>query len=125
MWTKDPHGKLTFGILYFAWAKWDIPNTIAQTYFYSVKTAEYIKKNKCKIEYPNLPSTIHPVLYSIPVLVSIQLPSLEDLDYDEELWDSNDAGFEIEDDSARMGFDQYELNDLAWDYQKRLLNSLH
>ena len=40
------------------------------------------------------------------------MPSLEDLDYDEELSTSNDADFEIEDDTTRKRFDQHKLNDL-------------
>ena len=49
----------------------------------------------------------------IPVPVFVQLLSLENLDYNEELSGSNDADFEIEDDSVRKGFDQHEINDLA------------
>ena len=51
----------------------------------------------------------------IPVPVFVQLFSLENLDYDEELSGSNDADFEIEDDSVRKGFDQHEIHDLARD----------
>ena len=72
-------------------------------------------KNKCKIEYPNLPSAAHPVPHSIeiPPPVFIQLSFLEHLDHDE-LSDSNDADFEIEDDSYNKRF-YYELNGLAQD----------
>ena len=67
----------------------------------------YHKKNKCKIEYPSLPSAIRPVPHSaeIPVPVFVQLLSIENLDYDEKLSGSNDADFEIEDDSVRKRFD--------------------
>ena len=44
-----------------------------------------------------------------------QLPYLEDLSDDEERSDSNDADFEIHEDSVRRGFDQHKLNDLASD----------
>ena len=47
--------------------------------------------------------------------VFVQLLSLENLDYDEELSGSNDADFEIEDDSVRKGFNQHEINDLVLD----------
>ena len=51
----------------------------------------------------------------IPVPVFEQLPDLEDLSDDEERSDSNDADFEIHEDSVRRGFGQHELNDLARD----------
>ena len=44
--------------------------------------------------------------------VFAQVPSLDD----EELSDSHDTDFEIEDDIARKGFDQNLLNDLAQDF---------
>lgn len=114
MWTKGTRDKLAFGIPMI----WREPRShCTDCYFCLVKTSGYNKKNKCKIEYPSLPSAIRPVPHSteIPVPVFAQLPSLEDLDPDEELSDNNDADFEIEDDAARKGFDQNELNDLARD----------
>lgn len=51
----------------------------------------------------------------IPVPVFKQLPPLEDLRAVEERSDSNDADFEIHEDSVRRGFDQHKLNDLARD----------
>ena len=80
-------------------------------YFCLGKTSGYNKKNKYKIEYPNLPSAIRPVTHSaeIPVSVFAQLPSFDDLDLDEELDDSHDTDFEIEDDSVHKGFNQNEL----------------
>ena len=50
----------------------------------------------------------------IPVSVFEQLPYLEDLSNDERSY-SNDADFEIHEDSVRRGFDQDKLNDLARD----------
>ena len=60
---------------------------------------------------------MRPVTYSAETLVPIfaQLSSIDDMDPDEELSDSHDADFEIEDDSARKGFDHNELKDLARD----------
>ena len=50
----------------------------------------------------------------IPVPV-FELPYLEDLSDDKERSDSNDADFEIHEDSVRRGFDQHELSDLGRD----------
>ena len=85
-------------------------------YFRLMKTSWYNKKNKYKIKYPSLPSAIclESHLTEIPVPVLTRLLSLVDLDPDEELDDCQYADFEIEDDSACKGFDQNELNDLAW-----------
>ena len=47
----------------------------------------------------------------IPVPGFKQLPPLEDLRYVEERSDSNNADFEIHEDSVRRGFDQHDLND--------------
>ena len=81
-----------------------------------MKTSGFNKKNKSKIEYPNLLSAIRPMPHSaeIPVPVFEQLLCLEDLS-DDERSDSNDPDFEIHEDSVRRGFDQHELNDLARD----------
>ena len=51
-----------------------------------MKTPGFNKKNKSKIEYPNLLSAIRPMPHSadIPVPVFEQLPYLEDLSDDEE-----------------------------------------
>ena len=49
----------------------------------------------------------------VPVLE--KLPPLEDLSDVEERSDSNDAYFEIHEDSVRRGFDQHELNYLERD----------
>ena len=76
----------------------------------------YDNKNKWKIEHPSLPSAICPVpphSAEIPVPVFAQLPSPEDVGFDEKLNDSNDAYFGIEQDSVRKGFDQQELSDVA------------
>ena len=64
-----------------------------------------------------MPSAIRsmPHLDKTPVPVFEQLPPLENLSDAEERSDSNDAGFEIYEDSVRRGFDQHELNDLARD----------
>ena len=66
---------------------------------------DMIRKTNC------LSLAICLVLHSteIPVLVFVQLPSLEELDDNEEFSDSNDADFEIKDDSAHKWFDQHEL----------------
>lgn len=49
--------------------------------------------------------------------VSKEFLSLEIKEYEfgEDQNDSNDEDFEIEDDSIHKGFEQHELNDLAWD----------
>ena len=52
--------------------------------------------------------------YEIPVRIFVQLSSLEDLDLDKELSESNDTDFEITKDSICKEFDQ-QLNDLARD----------
>ena len=49
----------------------------------------------------------------IPLPGFKQLPPLEDLRYVEKRSDSNNADFEIHEDSVRRGFDQHDLNDLA------------
>lgn len=49
----------------------------------------------------------------IPLPVFKQLPPLEDLCYVEKRSDSNNADFEIHEDSVRREFDQHDLNDLA------------
>ena len=56
-------------------------------YFCLVNTSRYNKKNKCKIDYPSVPSAIRPVPLTaeFPGSVFIQLPSLEDLNHNEEL----------------------------------------
>ena len=79
-----------------------------------VKTSGFNKNSK--IEYPILLSAIKSMPHSaeIPVPVFEQLPYL-DVSDDEERSDSNDADFEIHEDSVRRGFDQHELNDLARD----------
>ena len=71
-----------------------------------MKTLGYNKKNRWKIEYLNLLSTIRRVPHSIdiPVQVFVKLPSLEDIDHDEEISGDNDADLKIEDESARKGF---------------------
>ena len=63
----------------------------------------------------------------IPVPVFEQLPLLEDPSDVEERSDSNDADFDIHEDSVRRGFDQHELNDLARDLglSKKLLKYQH
>ena len=85
------------------------------SYFCLVKTSGFNKKNKSKIEYPNLPSAIRPMPHSdeIPVPLFEQLPPREDLSDAEERSDSNDEDFEIDKDSVHREFDQRELNDLA------------
>ena len=55
----------------------------------------------------------HSAELQVPVFA--QLPSIEDVGYDENLSDSNDAYFEIEPDSVRKGLDQHELSDLPRD----------
>ena len=57
-----------------------------------------------------MPEDLTWLVSEIPVF--IHLPSLEDLDHDEELSDSNDADFEIKDDSTHKRFNQHELKDL-------------
>ena len=61
---------------------------------------KYYKKSKYKIQCASLSSAIHPVHHSaeIPVLFFVHLPCLDDLDPGEELSDSRDADFDIEDD---------------------------
>ena len=49
----------------------------------------------------------------IPLPGFKQLPPLEDLRYVEERGDSNNADFEIHEDSVRRRFDKHDLNDLA------------
>ena len=80
--------------------------------FCLVKTSVYKKKNKYKIDYPSLPSAIRRVSHSaeIPEPFFVQLPSLEDLNNDKELNDSNDGDFETEDSLASKVLDQHELN---------------
>lgn len=114
MWTKGTREKLSFGIP-MVWREQKDHST--DCYFCLVKTSGFNKKNKSKIEYPNLPSAIRPMPHSaeIPVPVFEHLPPLEDLIDVEERSDSNDADFDIHEDSVRRGFDQHELNDLARD----------
>lgn len=59
------------------------------------------------MRYSSLLSGIRQVSHSaeIPVPVFAQLTFLCGLDPDEEITDRHDADFEIEDDSARKGFD--------------------
>ncbi|XP_070613747.1 uncharacterized protein [Erythrolamprus reginae] len=116
MWTKGTRDKLPFGIPMI----WQEPRDhSSDCYFCIVKTSGYNKKNKCKIEYPCLPSAIRPVPHSaeIPVPVFNEFPSLEIREYEsgEDQSDHNNEDFEIEDDSVRKGFQQYELNDLVRD----------
>ena len=89
-------------------------------YFCVVKTSVYKKKNKCKIEYPSLPSVMRPVPHTaeIPVPVFKELPSLkmQGNESDEHRSDPCDEDFEA-DDSVRKGFNQLELNDLAQDLE--------
>ncbi|XP_069623312.1 uncharacterized protein [Ranitomeya imitator] len=112
MWTKGTREKLAFGIP-MVWREQKSHST--DCYFCLVKTTGFNRKNKSKIEYPNLPSAIRPMPHSaeIPVPVFEQLPFLEVLSDVDEHSDSNDAEFEIHKDSVRKGFDQHELNDLA------------
>ena len=56
-----------------------------------------------------------PLSNEIPVPVVKQLPPLEDLSDIGKRSDSNNADFEIDEDSVCRGFDQHELNDLARD----------
>lgn len=116
MWTKGTRDKLSFGIPMI----WREPKDhSSDCYFCIVKTSGYNKKNKCKIEYPNIPSAIRPVSHSaeIPVPVFKEVPSFEIQEYEcgEDRSDINDEDFEIENNSVRKGFDQHELNDLARD----------
>lgn len=116
MWTKGTRGKLPFGIPMI----WREPKDhLSDCYFCIVKTSGYNKKNKCKIQYPSLPSAIRPVPHSaeIPVPVFQALPSLEIQEYDstEDRSDSDDEDFEVDNDSVRKGFNQHELNDLVRD----------
>lgn len=115
MWTKGKRDKLAFGIPMI----WREPRDQSDCYFCTVKTFGYNKKNKCKIEYPSLPSAIRPVPHSaeIPVPVFKELPSfeIEEYEFDKNLSDPNDEDFEIEDDSVPKRFDQLELNDLTRD----------
>ena len=85
----------------------EIQKNIAKTdHFYLVKMSGYNKKNKYKIEYPCLSSTICLVshLAEISQPVFIQIHSLEDQVHDEELSNSNDVNFDTEDASVRKGF---------------------
>ena len=99
MWTKGTREKLAFGIP-MVWREQKDHST--DCYFCLVKTSGFNKKNKSKTEYPNLLSAIRPMPHSaeIPVPVFEQLPYLEDLSDDEERSDSNDADFEIHEDSV-------------------------
>ena len=106
MWTKGTRENLAFGIP-MVWQEQKYHST--DCYFCLVKTSGFNKKNKSKVEYPNLLSVIRPMPYSaeIPVLVFKQLPYLEDLSDGEERSDSNDADFKIHEDSVHRGFDQH------------------
>ena len=63
---------------------------------YSIRSQEWMYN--CIVSCIIVLSSIRPVPHSaeIPVPVFAQLPSLEDVGYDEKLSDSNDADFEIE-----------------------------
>ena len=90
-----------------------------------MKTSGYKKKNKYNIEYPSQPSALRPVPHSAetPIPVFVQLPSFDDLNPDEELSDSHDVDFEIEDVSAHEGSMSWRIWHGIWDCQKRLQNS--
>ena len=63
-----------------------------------MKTSGFNKKNKSKIEYPNILSAIRPMLHSAEIPVPVvfkQLPHLEDLSDVEVHSDSNGADFDI------------------------------
>ena len=81
------------------------------------KTSGFNKKNKSRIEQPNLPSAVKPMLHldEIPVPIFEQLPPFKDLSDFEEDSDSSDADFEIQEDSFCKGFVQPKLDDLARD----------
>ena len=67
IWTKGTLDKLPFGIPMF----WREPRDhCADCYFGSKKTWGYNKNNKCKIDYPSLPSVLRQVSHSaeIPVI---------------------------------------------------------
>ena len=110
--TKGTREKLAFGIP-MVWR--EQKDHCTDCYFSLVKTSGFNKKNKSKIEYPNLPSAIRTMPHSdeIPVPFFEQLPPREDLSDVEERSDSNDEDFEIDKDSVHREFDQRELNDLA------------
>ena len=89
MWTKETREKLAFGIP-MIWREQKDHST--DCYFCLVKTSGFNKKNKSKIEYPNLLSAIRPMSHSAEILVPVfeQLPYLEDLSDDEKRSDSNE-----------------------------------
>ena len=103
IWTKRIRGELAFGIP-LVWR--EQKDHCTDCYFCLVKTSEFNKKNKSKIEYPNLMPAIRPMPHSdeIPVRVLEQLPPWEDLSDVEERSGSNDEDFEIDEDSVRRGF---------------------
>ena len=72
-----------------------------------MKTSRCNKENKCKIEYPSLPSALRPAFHSaeIPIPDFVQRLSLESLGQDEELSDWHDTNFETENHSVLNGFD--------------------
>ena len=82
-----------------------------------MKTSGFNKKNKSRIEQPNLPSAVKLMLHldEIPVPIFEQLPPLKDLSDFEEDSDGNNADFEIQEDSFCKGFVQPELDGLARD----------
>ena len=64
MWTKRIHNNLAVGIQWI----WKDPNYhCINCYICSVKTSGYNKKNKCKIEYSILTSTLCQVLHSAEI----------------------------------------------------------
>ncbi|GBM22550.1 hypothetical protein AVEN_183980-1 [Araneus ventricosus] len=74
------------------------------------KTSRY---TKCKAAPNDWPTVPHSAAITVPVFK--ELPSLEIQEYesDEDLSDSNDEDFEIENDSVRKGFEQHEVDDLG------------
>ncbi|XP_050339496.1 sodium- and chloride-dependent GABA transporter 1-like [Bactrocera neohumeralis] len=66
----------------------------------------WIKGTRDKMPFAEIP---------VPVFEELPLSELQESVCDDDSSDSNDEDFEIEDDSARKGFDQNELNDLARD----------
>ena len=80
---------------YLVYLQFDVSQKIiGQVVF--VKTSEYNKKNKYKID-SSLLSALRPVSHSVEILVPVvELFSLEILDCDEELSDNEDADIKIE-----------------------------
>ena len=75
MWMKGTHGK-------FPSAR----DHSSDCYFCIVKMSGYNKKNKCKVEYPSLPSAVHPVPHSVEIPASVfkEIPFLEIQEYESE-----------------------------------------